>query len=294
MISDYYLQNIYNLVDIETIKQALLNSHFILTMHGDSRDVISHLGKDMFTDCQIVDLSENIFHAESLLNKFENTEEQGELKIAVDISLIDRKTLANVFSLIAKLAIQRTCSVDVIYTLAVYSPPSGELESNNSVKPVSSFFSGWSTRPGLPIMTVVGLGYERDKAIGAIEYLESSRTYLYIPKSQEDRYYQDVITENNDLLDSINERDLISYKVESPSEAIYSLDSLITAYKNRYKVVLFPFGPKIFYALSLVASIPHPEASVWYVSGEDGDNDSSQDREVSTVVGFHFNISKKA
>ncbi|RBP82931.1 hypothetical protein DET47_101294 [Shewanella putrefaciens] len=292
MNSEYYIKNIFNLTSYEAIKTVMLNSHFILTMRGNFRDVISHLGQKEFNNSQIIDMAGDVSIVEEAITNFKVEAEQ-DLKIAIDISLIDRKTLASIFSLIAKLAYDKNCSIYVVYSLAKYAPPSGKLGINNLVKPVSSFFSGWSNRPGLPVMSIVGLGYERDKAIGAIEYLESSKTCLYIPRSNEEQYYNDVVNENKGILESVIQNDQFSYKVESPSEAIFSLDSLLTANKNRYKVVLFPFGPKIFYALSLVASIPHPEASVWYVSGEDGDSDSSQDREVSDLVGFHFNISRK-
>ena len=180
MISDYYIRNIYNLTDLDNIQTVMCSSHCILTMRGDYRDVITHIGASRFKDCKVIDIREGIENIEEELNSFEIIEES-KLKISIDISLIDRKSLASIFALIAKIAIQRVCSVSVIYTLAMYTPPTGELESNNLVKPVSNFFAGWSTRPGLPIMSIVGLGYERDKAIGAISMLKVQElTYTYL------------------------------------------------------------------------------------------------------------------
>lgn len=143
----------------------------------------------------------------------------------------------------------------------------------------------------MPVLSVVGLGYEKDKAIGAIEYLESSKAFLYIPTSNEDKYFDDVVRENAQLLDQFGIKNRFIYKLESPTEAIYALDTVISANKNKYKIVLLPFGPKLFYALSLLSCIPHPEVSVWYVSGESGDGDSSQDRKASGLIGFKFDIS---
>lgn len=287
MIYNYYVEDIFNL-STNSAQKAILESDFILTKRGQNRDAIKFLGEEKFKKIKKIIIDDSLSETDSLFSEL--LEIKKEIKISIDISLIDRKTIADLFSLIAKISTEAVCSVSVIYTLAKYSSPSGERMINNIVKPVSHFFSGWSTRPGLPIMSIVGLGYERDKAMGAIEYLESSKAYLYLPKSQEERYYNDVVNENESILSIFDTSNQLTYRVESPAEAIYSLDSILSANKHQYKIVLFPFGPKIFYALSLVASIPHPEASVWYVSGENSDNDSSQDRDVSDVLGFHFKI----
>ena len=172
MISNNNISNIHNL-DIESVEKAMLDSHIILTKRGEYRDSISYLGQSKFDKSHILNASDTIDTIEKEIKNKALIQKLNELNISIDISLIDRKTLANIFTIIIKLGSEIQFSINIIYTLANYSPPSGALESNNLVKPVSPFFSGWTNRPGLPIMTIVGLGYERDKAMGAIELLIS-------------------------------------------------------------------------------------------------------------------------
>ncbi|KAB2824222.1 transcription elongation factor GreB [Aliivibrio finisterrensis] len=284
MKSNYSIQNLKNIIN-NSAKDEMLSSDLIITKRGQKRDAISFIGEAEFQSIQVFSFDDDIVEVLRQTSKSD-----GSTKIAIDISLIDRKSLAELFSIVARMAMVYSYEIRIIYTLAEYSPPSGEAHPNNDVKPVSNFFSGWSNRPGMPILSVVGLGYERDKAVGAVEFLESSEAFLYIPQSKEDKYYTDVIRENSRLMGAYPESNRFSYELESPTETIYSLDSVISANKNKYKIVLLPFGPKIFYALSLLSSIAHPEVSVWYVSGENEDSDSSQDRDVSDISGFSFTI----
>jgi hypothetical protein len=286
MKSNYNITKITN-IDNDSAKSEMLESDFIITKRGDIRDAISYIGSELFQDDKVLTLDRD--NIELLLKQRHGTEQS--TKLSIDISLIDRKSLADLFSTLARLAIEHIYEISVIYSLAKYAPPSGENCPNNDVKPVSNFYSGWSNRPGMPVLSIVGLGYEKDKAIGAIEYLECSKAFLYIPQSMEENYQKDVLNENSSLLEYFGKKSQFSYKLESPTEAIFSLDSVISANKNNYKIVLLPFGPKLFYALSLLTCIPHPEVSIWYVSGESGDSDSSQDRDISTLLGFKFCIS---
>jgi len=285
MISNYSITGMTN-INNESAQSEMIDSDFIITKRGNKRDAISHIGVEIFENIKIILLDQD--NIEELLRCKHESEES--IKLTIDISLIDRKSLADIFSLLAKLAIEHTYIVKIIYSVARYAPPSGKYYSNATVKPVSNFFSGWSTRPGMPVLSIVGLGYEKDKAMGAIEYLESSKAFLFIPESIENKYYADVMKENYRILDIFDKSNQFPYKLESSIEAIFSLDSVISANKNNYKVVLLPFGPKLFYALSLLTCIPHPEVSIWYVSGESGDNDSSQDRNISELLGFKFCI----
>ncbi|PMM55438.1 transcription elongation factor GreB [Vibrio lentus] len=284
MKSAYSIRNLRNIVN-NSAKDEMLECDFVITKRGHKRDAISFIGESQFQSVKVLTIDEDI---EGHLREKSRLDDV--TKLSIDISLIDRKSLADIFAIIARMAIEHTYEVKVIYSLAKYTPPSGKVHPNNNVKPVSHFFSGWSNRPGMPVLSIVGLGYERDKAIGAIEFLESSEALLYIPQSLEEEYFSDVLKVNRRLLDSSGENNQFLYQLESPTETIYSLDSVISANKNKYKIVLLPFGPKIFYALSLLSCIPHPEVSVWYVSGENSDSDSSQDRDASELLGFSFCI----
>lgn len=219
------------------------------------------------------------------------------IDINIDVSLLSRRLIAKIFVGIISLASVKNIKVSVFYSLAKYIPSTEiSLYPNHYVEPVHSMFSGWSSRPGLPIMTLVGLGYEQGKALGAVEYLESARSIIFRPNSQEDKYRIEVDKQNETFFEnaSIESRDansLIDYSVENPCSTIRQIDSIISGYKKEYKLALLPFGPKIFYAASIIASIANPEVSVWRVSGEERQNNNINDRDVVSTFGFSCLIS---
>jgi len=292
MRSNYLIENLKD-ISQKTVKAVIENSDLLLTVHGEHRSVVRLIGAVNLESILVIDvkniettqeITKNIERL-TLENKLENS-----IKISIDISLISRKNLAEIISILAKSSKNVDIELNILYSLAKYSPPTDDLISNSEVMPVSRFYAGWPKKPGLPVMSIVGLGYEKDKALGAIEYVESSKAVLYLPNSEETSYRNDVEKENENILRCVPKEDKVNYSVESPVETIYSIDSLLSANKASYKVVLFPFGPKIFYASSLIASIPHPETSVWYVSGEEKDNNASQDRECVSFLGFSCKI----
>jgi hypothetical protein len=287
MIPKYSITGIKDLMSEIIVSEEFLSSDLILTSHGMKRNAINYLDIEEEVKEKLYYVSDNYLDLKAIVDNLDVTDS---LKIAIDISLLDRRRIADIFVELTKLSSKYRCMVSIVYLLAKYSKPSGLPVSNHFVKPVSSFFSGWSNQPGLPIMTIVGLGYERDKAIGAIEYLESSRSFLFFPKSSEEKYFDDVLTTNSEIVSSTDENHKVYYRVESPVETLLLIDSLLEPNKKKYKIVLLPFGPKIFYAMNLLASIVHSEVSVWHVSGEEEDGDSSQDREVASVFGFKFEI----
>ncbi|MFP3647832.1 hypothetical protein [Paraburkholderia sp. SIMBA_054] len=191
-------------------------------------------------------------------------------RILIDVSCLPRRILASMF---AALASQRAwCQVDLwlIYNPARYVPPAtGSLEPNRRVAPVHPVFAGWISRPGLPVRTVVGLGYERGKALGAVEYIQSSDYVLFIPESPEKRYRAKVEQHNRQLIRAASDVNVFDYDVLQPVETFQMLGGLVAGMKGQYKPVLLPFGPKILFAVSLLVALVHREVSVWHVSGEE-------------------------
>lgn len=195
------------------------------------------------------------------------------ITICIDITYIERNEMATIFSIIAD-SLQGDFCIDivVVYALAVYNPPTDNFTPNDRVSPAHPRFSGWYAKPQFPVTAIVGLGYEKDKAIGAIEYIEADNSYIFVPSSSEEKYIESVYEQNEVLLKGVGEKNIIQYNVHDPVESIYMLNSIIAETKKISKPALFPFGPKIFFSASLIVALIHPETSVWYVSGECYDN----------------------
>ena len=135
------------------------------------------------------------------------------------------------------------------------------------IAPVNNDFAGWTAAPDKPIELVIALGYEKGKAIGAAEYLEPGDTWLFVPTSPEGKYLREVQVQNKELLQERQTKQ-VEYEVLSPVDAYHSLLSLVRGMRSVARPVLLPFGPKIFFGLSLLVAFAIDEAAVWFVDGE--------------------------
>lgn len=246
---------------------------------------------EIIKELKDAECNEKIFRDDEILSIDKVlSESMSACHVAVDISCIPGDTMASLFHIIAKHSSRISIKVDVIYCLAKYIDPKPDLSPNETVAPAHPRFAGWLAKPKFPILTIVGLGYEKDKALGAIEYLDASKSFLFIPTSSEEEYEGKVMEQNNDLLITTNPQHIFKYDVHDPVGTIHILNSILLAAKAESKPVLLPFGPKIFFSAALVVALIHPEASVWYVSGEKNDV-LHDEQDVSSVFGYSFSLS---
>ena len=190
-------------------------------------------------------------------------------RIALDISCMSRPTMASAFQAILKASGRKKIRLDVLYVLAEYTPPPARLPPNEDIRPVNDWFAGWPTNVTASTSLVVGLGYERDKASGACEYFDASETWVFVPQSPIGDYQTTVEANNEVLLGRARRRDLsANYRVERPTETFGLLASTVSRIVPKMNPVLLPFGPKIFFALSLLVASVYREAGVWYITGD--------------------------
>lgn len=204
--------------------------------------------------------------ATEALAKYDN-----KLSVVVDLSCMSRNQMGYVLAVLKDLAANVIpIRLKMAYCLAKFSPPPREQHTfNRRVAPVHPVFSGWTTAPHLPIEVMVSLGYEKGKATGAVEYLEPRAKWVFVPNSPEERYLKEVKQHNRDLLLSTPKEKIIHYDVLQPLNTYYTLLSLVQGVSNDSRPVLLPFGPKLFFAISLLVAMSVESASVWHVDSAD-------------------------
>lgn len=202
-------------------------------------------------------------------------------RILVDISSMTRFRVASVI-----LAIEKHFSFDAIvtfvYSLAKFSTPQEATFPNSHVGPVRPEFAGWWQEPDLAVAAVVGLGYEEDKALGAVEHLQAGEVWAFIPESPIAEYTQELQSANRTLLETVESKHQLPYHVQDPFECFARLESLVFGLSQSSNVVLLPFGPKIFSLCSLLVGRLHQRVPVWRVSAEG--QEPAVNREASGAV----------
>jgi len=190
----------------------------------------------------------------------------GQLRIWVDISSLSRFRIAALVDTFRSFDATPVLHIDFLYSLAKSSPPPRGFVPNAHVGPVLPSFAGWPTDPDRPPAAIVGLGYEQDKALGAVEHIQASLVWLFKPLSSEAGYAEWQVDANKTLLEDVPRGRQLEYPVEQPLDCFVKLESLIYRLAQTENVVMFPFGPKIFALNCLLVGCLHTTAAVWRVS----------------------------
>ncbi|MFC4525091.1 hypothetical protein ISN76_02480 [Dyella halodurans] len=184
-------------------------------------------------------------------------------RVLVDISCFTRFRLA---SLIRCFTALRHVEVDFFYSLAEFSPPSLAEPANDHLGPASEYFSGWSGEYTNPTVVISGLGYEYMKALGVIELVDPSSSWIFFPESPIERYDEAVGKANDLLLRDVDASHVLRYDVLDAPALVRDLFSLLSHLRKSYRCVLLPLGPKIFAFCAMLAGSYFRDISVWRVS----------------------------
>ena len=192
----------------------------------------------------------------------------GEAQVAVDVSSMDRSRIAHIVLAAHDRALDGHGTIlDVAYIPAQFQPPPAAEEPIAVTEPVVERLAGWTLDADLPVSVVVGLGYEPNKAISAVEYLDGSRTWIFTPTGVDERYDIAVERENSALSAIEPPEAVLEYDVLKPTTALQQLTSLLGLLTTSSRPVLVPFGPKMFTAVCCVAAVQYlPLAAVWRFS----------------------------
>jgi hypothetical protein len=164
-------------------------------------------------------------------------------------------------------SIETKCDVETFfaYVPAHFRKPPTRPAPNQFVAPVDGF-SALGT-PDMPVAVIIGLGYEKDRALGLQQLLDPDRTLLMLPKSDgTDRYHPDVIRSNRQILDRTTPESVFLYSLDEPSATFAMLASVVDGLRDNYRVVLASLGPKMFGILCFLLSTRFSGVSVWRVS----------------------------
>lgn len=212
-----------------------------------------------------------------------------DIRVAVDISCFNRYRLACLVEFLTRPELDCISETDFWYSIAKFDPPSEREELNTLVGPINSRFGGWFVDSDRPTVGILGLGYEEGKALGAVEHLEISDTWCWLPDSPVLEYLPEVVKANHVLLSEAPTLKHVKYSVSRPAETLTRLIALASNLSTENNVMILPFGPKMFSLISILVSLVHPAIAVWRVSA--GENLAPVDRiasgfEVGLRVGW--------
>ena len=197
------------------------------------------------------------------------TFDPGPVQLAIDVSCMPRPVMAEVFSTLFALAESRDLTVTVFYALAAFTEPPQHLPPNEEIRPVHPRFSGWPSDVASSTALLIGLGYEQHKAEGASEYFDPSELWVFMPRSPLPAYDDAVVANNKELIERARRSgNLIDYPVADPERTFGELVRIAASTRQRATPLILPFGPKVFFAISLVVSLLYEDVGVWLITGD--------------------------
>ena len=227
----------------------------------------------------------------SALSAFLNASKDN-VRVFIDVSCMTRKDMAvaidEIFSPERESLSQITVALG--YVISKFTPPASGGSYNEDIKPISQRFAGWPDDPYAPTSIVLGLGYEAAKAEGANEYFDAQETWVLFPESPIVEFDNEVESNNRQMVGKARrESRLVSYPVDRPMQTFFHLNSLVQDLSERSNLLILPFGPKIFAALSLMVAVLNPSVGVWHATGDTdlpSDDHEASDHFVAVEVTF--------
>jgi hypothetical protein len=193
-------------------------------------------------------------------------ERKGGQSLAIDISSMTRAWHGAIVRALTWANIEKSIEIFFAYVPARFSVPPGHNPSYEFVAPVEGFAS--LSPPDLPVAAIIGLGYERERALGLQQLLDPKRTILLIPRfrSRNDRFYSEVLRSNRDILARTPREFQLDYWLDEPAATFGALASLVSKLMPSYRIVLASIGPKMLSIISFLIAVEFPQVSVWRAS----------------------------
>lgn len=193
---------------------------------------------------------------------------EAEFRVCIDVSSITRRRLALWLDALRECTFSGRIVVEFYYCPSEFTEAPGAT-ANTWAGPVTEGFAGWSSDPELPSYLIIGLGYEPDRAAGAIEYIEPAEVILFEPVSHEPRFTPAIKEANRQLWTFGRELATRRYSVEDPLGTFVVLERLVKRLASHTRPILLPFGPKLFALNSMLVAMFYPAVAVWRVSGSE-------------------------
>lgn len=203
----------------------------------------------------------------------------------IDYSSMNREMIACVISFFDNDANNKehrfTC--DFLYAHAKFSPPPEEYGPISYNSYISPYFVGENLSGAMPTSCILGIGYERDIALGVVEDLEASQVILFQPIGHDSRYTDAIVVTNRGLMASVES--LIEYDVRSPQGLYNKLCSAVKGLQIDTQPVVVPLGPKIFAMVTLIACCALGRTfSVWRIAAIRKPDLNTHDREFNGII----------
>jgi hypothetical protein len=158
------------------------------------------------------------------------------------------------------------CQIRLIfsYSVSAFLESPKEDTYNVHIGPINGYSN--LTIPQMPTGLIIGLGYEKSRAMGLNEYFDGETYVFYTEGKDDNRYSREVEINNAQLLSQVKSENIFKYSIYDISTLYSRLYSLCRDLKNDYRIILASCGPKTFALASLLIATELEYIDVWRIS----------------------------
>lgn len=186
-------------------------------------------------------------------------------RVLIDVSSMTRAWHGAIVRALAEASRSTCLRVTFAYMPGTYLSPSSSPAANKIVGPVHGFSR--LAFPDSPTALLLGLGYERGRAMGILTEVDPTWTECFIAHPGADpRFRDDVVRANQDVARVLPNARWRTYPLNDPTLAFYLVDAACNFYSRQAQVIFTNNGPKLFGLVGLLAATRYPDVSVWRIS----------------------------
>lgn len=191
------------------------------------------------------------------------------VSIFIDISSMSREMIANIVLGIESARLCAEICVTIAYAPSKFSV-AYEASPIRKAEPITPSLAGWSSRPELPLGVIFGLGCEPNLALGALQLLEPDKAWIFSPRGI-DAQFDEAMKKANEHIEDIFNVTEFQYELTTPTITRGRIEALLNSVESDFRIVLVPFGPKIFawLMLSTVVFTRRTSVGVWAFSSKE-------------------------
>jgi len=191
------------------------------------------------------------------------------IRLFVDISSMSREMAANVVLGIDLVRRSTLVEITVAYAPSAFSgvyPCAPILHA----RPIKTELAGWSARPEKPLGIVLGIGCEEGLALGALQFLEPDKAWIFSPIGL-DAQFDLAVGAANEHIGEIFDASVFRYDLGSGTITRGRFEALLNSVDGDFRVVAVPFGPKILNWLfvSTIVFNGRRDVGIWSFSSKE-------------------------
>jgi hypothetical protein len=218
-----------------------------------------------------------------IINSINEIEKDGTINLLVDYSSMTRAWIATFVNSIR--FINKKIKILFSYTLAKFKTPSPLLSPAIGFYPIPGFNN--LSIPDKPTALIIGLGYEKNRAAGLIEYFDAEQIFLFHTDNEE--YKNHIISANKSIIKQVSNENIIPYPIMDIAFTHTILYNLCLELSEHYRIIIAPCGPKPFSIISFITGIQLGYVDIWRISGE---NDPQKENRVPSDQTLVFSLEK--